>query len=116
MYRFIQAIRRKDTVAFKERLRSADVLLIDDIQFICDKDSTQEEFLHTLNALLDHRCQVVFSADRAPSRLEGMEGGGSSPVWQAVLRSTSCRPITSSALASCGKRRGYWVSAPRRAR
>ena len=73
MYRFVQAIRRKDTVAFKERLRSADVLLIDDIQFICDKESTQEEFLHTLNALLDHRCQVVVSADRAPSRLEGME-------------------------------------------
>ena len=73
MYRFIQAIRQKDTVTFKERLRSADVLLIDDIQFICDKDSTQEEFLHTLNALLDHRCQVVVSADRAPSRLEGME-------------------------------------------
>ena len=73
MYRFIQAIRQKDTVAFKERLRSADVLLIDDIQFICDKESTQEEFLHTLNALLDHRCQVVVSADRAPSRLDGME-------------------------------------------
>ena len=73
MYRFVQAIRRKDTVAFKERLRSADVLLIDDIQFICDKESTQEEFLHTLNALLDHRCQVVVSADRSPSRLDGME-------------------------------------------
>ena len=73
MYRFIQAIRKKDTVAFKERLRSADVLLIDDIQFICDKESTQEEFLHTLNALLDHRCQVVVSGDRSPSRLEGME-------------------------------------------
>ena len=73
MYRFVQAIRRKDTVSFKERLRSADVLLIDDIQFICDKDSTQEEFLHTLNALLDHRCQVVVSGDRSPSRLEGME-------------------------------------------
>ena len=73
MYRFVQAIRQKDTVAFKERLRSADVLLIDDIQFICDKDSTQEEFLHTLNALLDHRCQVVVSGDRSPSLLEGME-------------------------------------------
>ena len=73
MYQFIRAIRQKDTVAFKERLRSADVLLIDDIQFICDKESTQEEFLHTLNALLDHRCQVVVSADRSPSRLDGME-------------------------------------------
>ena len=73
MYQFVQSIRQKDTVAFKERLRSADVLLIDDIQFICDKESTQEEFLHTLNALLDHRCQVVVSGDRSPSRLDGME-------------------------------------------
>ena len=72
MYQFVQAIRRKDTVAFKERFRSADVLLIDDIQFICDKESTQEEFLHTLDALLEHRCQVVVSSDRAPSRLDGM--------------------------------------------
>ena len=72
MYQFVQAIRRKDTVAFKERFRSADVLLIDDIQFICDKESTQEEFLHTLDALLEHRCQVVVSGDRAPSRLDGM--------------------------------------------
>ena len=72
MYQFVQAIRQKDTVAFKERFRSADVLLIDDIQFICDKESTQEEFLHTLDALLDHRCQVVVSADRSPSRLDGM--------------------------------------------
>ena len=72
MYQFVQAIRQKDTVAFKERFRSADVLLIDDIQFICDKESTQEEFLHTLDALLDHRCQVVVSGDRSPSRLDGM--------------------------------------------
>ncbi|MDE0391514.1 MAG: chromosomal replication initiator protein DnaA [Rhodospirillales bacterium] len=73
MYQFVQAIRQKDTVAFKERFRSADVLLIDDIQFICDKESTQEEFLHTLNALVDHRSQVVVSGDRSPSRLDGME-------------------------------------------
>ena len=72
MYRFVQAIRKKDTVAFKERFRSVDVLLIDDIQFICDKESTQEEFLHTLDALLEHRCQVVVSGDRSPSRLDGM--------------------------------------------
>ncbi len=72
MYQFVQAIRQKDTVAFKERFRSADVLLIDDIQFICDKESTQEEFLHTLDALLDHRCQVVVSSDRSPAQLDGM--------------------------------------------
>ena len=73
MYQFVQAIRQRDTVAFKERFRSVDVLLVDDIQFICDKESTQEEFLHTLDALLDHRCQVVVSGDRSPSRLDGME-------------------------------------------
>ena len=72
MYQFVRAIRQKDTVVFKERFRSADVLLVDDIQFICDKESTQEEFLHTLNALLDHRCQVVVSGDRSPSLLDGM--------------------------------------------
>ena len=54
MYRFIRALRFKDTMAFKEQFRSVDVLMIDDIQFICgNKDSTQEEFFHTFNALVD---------------------------------------------------------------
>ena len=73
MLHFVQAVQHKDTVAFKERIRSVDVLLLDDIQFICDKGRTQEEFLHTLDALLDHRCQVVVSSDRSPAHLEGME-------------------------------------------
>ena len=73
MLHFVQAVQHKDTMAFKKRIRSADMLLIDDIQFICDKGRTQEEFLHTLDALIDHRCQVVVSSDRSPTHLDGME-------------------------------------------
>lgn len=73
MYQFIRSVRYKDTMAFKEQFRSVDVLMIDDIQFICGKDSTQEEFFHTFNALVDNNRQVIVSADKSPSDLEGME-------------------------------------------
>lgn len=73
MYHFIRAVRFKDTMEFKESFRSVDVLMIDDIQFICGKESTQEEFFHTFNALVDSRRQVIISADKSPSDLEGME-------------------------------------------
>jgi len=73
MYQFIRALRFKDTMAFKQLFRSTDVLMIDDVQFISGKDSTQEEFFHTFNALVDHQRQVIISADRAPSDLEGIE-------------------------------------------
>ncbi len=73
MYQFIRALRYKDTVAFKEQFRSVDVLMIDDVQFIAGKDSTQEEFFHTFNALVDQNRQVVISADKSPNDLEGME-------------------------------------------
>jgi chromosomal replication initiator protein len=73
MYQFVKAVRYKDTMAFKEQFRSVDVLMIDDIQFICGKDSTQEEFFHTFNALVDNKRQVVVSADKSPSDLDGME-------------------------------------------
>jgi chromosomal replication initiator protein len=73
MYQFIRALRYKDTMAFKEQFRSVDVLMIDDIQFICGKDSTQEEFFHTFNALVDQNRLIVISADKSPSDLEGME-------------------------------------------
>ncbi len=74
MYRFIRALRFKDIMSFKEQFRSVDVLMIDDIQFICgNKDSTQEEFFHTFNALVDQNRQIVISADKSPSDLEGME-------------------------------------------
>lgn len=73
MYQFIKALRNKEIVEFKEQFRSVDVLMIDDVQFICGKDSTQEEFFHTFNALIDNNCQLIISADRSPSDLDGME-------------------------------------------
>src|SRR3954471_22618069 len=73
MYQFIRALRFKDTMAFKEQFRSVDVLMIDDVQFISGKDSTQEEFFHTFHALVDQNRQVIISADKSPSDLEGME-------------------------------------------
>jgi chromosomal replication initiator protein len=73
MYHFIKSVRYKDTMAFKEQFRAVDVLMIDDIQFICGKDSTQEEFFHTFNALVDNNRQVIVSADKSPSDLSGME-------------------------------------------
>ena len=73
MYQFIRAIRHKTTMSFKEQFRSVDVLMIDDLQFISGKDSTQEEFFHTFNALVDQNHQVVVSADKSPSDLEGLE-------------------------------------------
>ncbi len=73
MYRFIRAVRYKDTIAFKQQFRAVDVLMIDDVQFIAGKESTQEEFFHTFNALVDQNRQIVISADRSPSDLEGIE-------------------------------------------
>jgi chromosomal replication initiator protein len=73
MYRFIRALRFKDTMAFKEQFRSVDVLMIDDIQFISGKDTTQEEFFHTFNALVDQNHQIIISADKSPSDLEQLE-------------------------------------------
>jgi len=73
MYQFIRALRSKNTMAFKERFRTVDVLMVDDVQFIIGKDSTQEEFFHTFNALFDQNRQVVLSADKSPSDLQGLE-------------------------------------------
>lgn len=100
MYQFIRALRFKDTMAFKEQFRSVDVLMIDDVQFISGKDSTQEEFFHTFNALVDQNRQVVISADKSPSDLEGMEerlrsrlGWGWSPTY--TRPPTSCGSASS---------------------
>ena len=73
MYRFIRALREQNTVDFKDHFRNVDVLMIDDVQFIGGKESTQEEFFHTFNALVDQGRQIVISADKSPSDLEGME-------------------------------------------
>jgi chromosomal replication initiator protein len=73
MYRFIQALRDKQIMDFKEIFRSVDVLMVDDVQFIAGKDSTQEEFFHTFNALVDNNKQIVISADRAPGEIKDLE-------------------------------------------
>jgi chromosomal replication initiator protein len=73
MYQFVRALRFKSTMDFKEEFRSVDLLMIDDLQFISGKDSTQEEFFHTFNALVDQNRQIVISADKSPSDLEGLE-------------------------------------------
>lgn len=73
MYRFVQALRDRKMMDFKELFRSVDVLMVDDVQFIAGKDSTQEEFFHTFNALVDQHKQIIISADRAPGEIKGLE-------------------------------------------
>lgn len=73
MYRFVQALRFKDMHGFKQLFRSVDVLMVDDVQFIGGKDSTQEEFFHTFNALVDQQRQIVITSDRPPNEIQGIE-------------------------------------------
>lgn len=69
----VHAIRTKTTTAFREKYREVDVLLIDDIQFIAGKDSTQEEFFHTFNALYGQDKQIVMTSDRSPKAMSTLE-------------------------------------------
>jgi chromosomal replication initiator protein len=73
MYRFVQALRERKIMDFKSMFRSVDVLMVDDVQFIAGKESTQEEFFHTFNALVDQNKQIIISADRAPDAIENLE-------------------------------------------
>ena len=72
MVEFIRALKENDTIGFKSRLRSADLLLIDDVQFIAGKDSTQEEFFHTMNEIITAGRRLVITSDRAPQDLDGI--------------------------------------------
>jgi chromosomal replication initiator protein len=73
MMEFVTAMRANESMAFKARLRAAQLLLIDDIQFIAGKGSTQEEFLHTINELATSGARIVISADRAPHHLDSVD-------------------------------------------
>jgi len=73
MYRFVQALRDRKMMDFKQMFRSVDVLMVDDVQFIAGKESTQEEFFHTFNALVDQNKQIIISADRAPGEIKDLE-------------------------------------------
>ncbi len=110
MRHFLGALYRKDTLAFKEELRTAEVLIIDDLQHICRSAATASEFLYTVNAFADLRRRVVIAADRAPQALEGLgadvksrlagglvrragQAGPRAPAW----RSSSAAPRISAA-------------------
>ena len=73
MIEFVQAMRSNEMIEFKARLRGFDLLMVDDIQFIIGKASTQEEFLHTIDALMSAGKRLVVAADRAPQALDGVE-------------------------------------------
>ncbi len=69
----IAAIQHRSTQAFREKFRNVDVLLIDDIQFIANKEATQEEFFHTFNTLYDAHKQIIISSDRPPKEIQKLE-------------------------------------------
>jgi len=73
MYQFVKSIKLNEMVKFKEYFRNADILLIDDIQFMNGKEAMQEEFFHTFNALLDKGSQIIVSADRPPNKLSRIQ-------------------------------------------
>lgn len=73
MYHFVKSLREQSIMEFKERFRSIDVLIIDDIQFIAGKTSTQEEFFHTFNALIDANKQIILACDKCPRDLTGID-------------------------------------------
>lgn len=70
---FIDAIQNKTNISFRNKYRSADILLIDDIQFLAKKEGTQEEFFHTFNALYDDRKQIVLTSDRLPNEIPKLQ-------------------------------------------
>jgi len=69
----VEAIGKRNSKAFKDRYRKVDCLIIDDIQFLANKDRTQEEFFHTFNELYDNNKQIIISSDRPPKELSGLQ-------------------------------------------
>jgi chromosomal replication initiator protein len=73
MNEMIYAIQHGSTLSFRNKYRGMDVLLIDDVQFLAGKESTQEEFFHTFNSLYDAHKQIVLTSDRAPKEIPNLE-------------------------------------------
>lgn len=76
MIQFLAALRARDNLAFKKRLRACDLLIIDDVQFIAGKTSTEEEFIHTVNEILGLGKLLAITADRSPGALDSMQERG----------------------------------------
>ncbi|NQY83002.1 MAG: chromosomal replication initiator protein DnaA [Alphaproteobacteria bacterium] len=85
MRRFVQSIKRRDVMQFKDDFRQVDVLLIDDIHFIANKTSTQDEFFHTLNDLIEQGHQVVVASDRSPHEIADLESRVSSRLGAGLV-------------------------------
>ena len=73
MYHFVRSIKSNEMVKFKDFFRTANVFIIDDIQFVSGKEAMQEEFFHTFNALIERGSQVVISSSKAPSELDRVQ-------------------------------------------
>ena len=108
MRQFLGALNRKDTLGFKDELRAADMLLIDDLQHLCRSTYTVSEFLHTLNAFSDLRRKLVIAADRPPSALETLGADVRSRLSGGLVIGLS-KPDRSTRLAILKARAGEYA-------
>ena len=113
---FVQALRARDALAFKEKLRKIDILLIDDMEFL-QGPTIQQEFCHTLNSLIDGGRQVVVAADRAPTQLDKLDmrmrsrlGGGLVAEIGAMDYELRHKILHKRAQEACAETRGLNVS------
>jgi chromosomal replication initiator protein len=104
---FIDSIRKGDLERFRKRYRTAELMLIDDVQFLGGKERSQEEFFHTFNTLLDGRCQVVLTSDRPASEIKNLEPRLISR-FECGLTVELQPPVFETRLAILGKKRDEW--------
>ena len=90
MYHFVRSIRENNVMDFKEKMRSIDVLIVDDIQFIAGKESTQQEFMNCFNSLVEDNKQVVLVCDRCPGDLENID-----EEWLLILKNQTFKIASS---------------------
>jgi chromosomal replication initiator protein len=104
---FIDSVRKGDLERFRKRYRTAEVMLIDDVQFLGGKERSQEEFFHTFNTLLDGRCQVVLTSDKPASEIKNLEPRLISR-FECGLTVEMQPPVFETRLAILGKKRDEW--------